>query len=47
MANYEVTTLEQMQYDVLQGDLAGNSLLQASPIPARDKELKKNHSSYQ
>lgn len=34
------TTLEEMQRDILQGDLAANSYLQPSPIASRDKELK-------
>ena len=34
------TTLEEMQRDILQGDLAGNLYLQPSPIASRDKELK-------
>lgn len=34
------STLEEMQYEVLQGDLTANPKLQPSPIPAKDKELK-------
>lgn len=34
------TTLENMQYEILQGDLSINPRLQASTIPAKDKELK-------
>ncbi len=33
-------TLEEVQYEVLQGDLTANPKLQPSPIPAKDKELK-------
>ena len=34
------STLEEVQYEVLQGDLTANPKLQPSPIPAKDKELK-------
>ncbi len=34
------TNLEDMQYEILQGDLSANPRLQASAIPAKDKELK-------
>ena len=34
------STLEEVQYEVLQGDLTINPKLQPSPIPAKDKELK-------
>lgn len=34
------STLEEMQYEVLQGDLTANPKLQPSSIPAKDKELK-------
>lgn len=34
------TTLEEMQYEILQGDLSQNPKLQSSNIPAKDKELK-------
>lgn len=34
------TTLEEMQYEILQGDLSLNPKLQSSTIPAKDKELK-------
>ena len=34
------TNLEDMQYEILQGDLTENPRLQASPFPAKDKELK-------
>lgn len=34
------TTLEEMQRDILQGDLASNPYLQSSVIASRDKELK-------
>lgn len=34
------TTLEDMQYEILQGDLTLNPRLQKSAIPAKDKELK-------
>lgn len=33
-------TLEEMQYEILQGDLSDNPKLQASSIPALDRELK-------
>ena len=33
-------TLEEVQYQVLQGDLTLNPKLQPSSIPAKDKELK-------
>lgn len=33
-------TLEEMQYEILQGDLSDNPKLQANSIPALDKELK-------
>lgn len=36
------TTLEQMQYDILQGDLSGNPYLQPNSIKSKDKELKTN-----
>lgn len=39
MANLP-STLEEMQRDILQGDLRSNPYLQASVIAARDKELK-------
>lgn len=38
----ELATLEQMQYDILQGDLSGNPLLQPNSIKSKDKELKTN-----
>ena len=34
------TTLEEMQFAILQGDLSTNPKLQPSTIPSRDKELK-------
>lgn len=34
------TNLEDMQYEILQGDLTENPKLQASSIPSKDKELK-------
>lgn len=34
------TTLEEMQFAILQGDLSANPKLQPSTIPSRDKELK-------
>lgn len=40
MSNALPTTLEEMQYEILQGDLSQNPKLQSSTIPAKDKELK-------
>ena len=40
MSNALPTTLEEMQYEILQGDLSQNPKLQSSNIPAKDKELK-------